>query len=492
MPALQLDIVIVGSTVVDGTGGPRYAADVGISNGHIEAIAGPGGLRESARTVIEAAGSVVAPGFIDIHAHDDRIVLDKPELSHKVMQGVTTTVCGNCGSGLAPLSEDVGPALKGTDLERLFAPKQPIWPRVAEYLDAVEECRPGINFAYLAPHRLVRAAVMGADEAMPTPVQLARMQDIVRQAMDDGAIGLSSGLFYTPGSSATHHEFVPLLEVVREYDGYYATHMRDEGTCLLASVAESIATARAAGVRLQISHFKAGRGPETWGLVQPASEMIDEARRGGVEVCADQYPYTASSTSVAAYVRTGLVDQYAGDIQLCWSEPHPDAVGKRLDAVAKEMSLAPREAAEALLPATGVYFGIGEDDMRFVMRQPWVSVGSDGVPGAPRPHPRAFGTFPRVLGHFVRDEGVLSLESAVRKMTSLPAGMCGFSDRGALRVGAVADIVVFDPERIADVATYEDPCQYPKGISHVLVGGELVLRDGTLTGARAGEVLRRS
>ena len=487
---LQLDLIITGGTVIDGSGAPGYSADVGICNGRIAAIATPGALEHTAQRVINADGSVVAPGFIDIHAHDERIVLDEPELRHKLMQGVTTTVCGNCGSGLAPLPGDVGAALKGTDLERLFAQNQPIWPTVAEYLAAVEEQHPAINFAYLVPHRLVRAAVMGAEETMATPEQLGQMQDIVRRAMEDGAIGLSSGLFYTPGMSATHHEFVPLLEVVREYDGYYATHMRDEGIGLLASVAESIATARAASIRLQISHLKGGRGPETWGLVQGACEMIDEARREGLEVCGDQYPYTASSTTVAAYIRTGLVDRYARDIQICWSEPHPDAVGKRLDVIAEEMGVTPREAAEALLPATGVYFGISEDDMRFVMRQPWVSVGSDGVPGAPRPHPRAFGTFPRVLGHFVRGEGLLSLEEAVRKMTSLPARMCGLADRGVLHVGAVADVVVFDPDRIADVATYDDPCRYPAGIPHVVVGGEVVLRDGTVTDARAGKVLR--
>jgi N-acyl-D-aspartate/D-glutamate deacylase len=325
---------------------------------------------------------------------------------------------------------------------------------------------------------------------MPTPEQIRRMQEITRQAMEDGAIGFSTGLIYTPGQSASHGEIVPLLEVVREYDGYYSTHMRDEGTCLLASVAESIATARAAGVRLQIAHVKGGRGPETWGLVQRACGVIEEARREGLEVCGDQYPYTASSTTVAVYVRTGLADEHAAEIQLCWSEPHPEAVGRRLDAVARDMELTPGEAAEALLPATGVYFGISEEDMRFVMRRPWVSVGSDGVPGAPRPHPRAFGTFPRVLGHYVRDEGVLSLEAAVRKMTSLPAGMCGLADRGTLRVGAAADIVVFDPERIADTGTYEDPCRHAVGISHVLVGGEVALRDGAATEARAGKVLR--
>ncbi|MFQ5808633.1 MAG: amidohydrolase family protein [Armatimonadota bacterium] len=487
---MQFDLIITGGTVIDGTGAARYSADVGISDDRIAAIAAPGSFDSSAETVIKAKGSVVAPGFIDIHAHDDRIVLDQPELLHKVTQGVTTTVCGNCGSGLAPITADVESALRGTDLERLFAQKQPIWPRVAEYLEAVEEKRPAINFAYQTPHRLVRAAVMGGDESIPGPEQLSQMQDIVRQAMEGGAIGLSSGFFYTPGRSADHHEMVPLLEVLQEYDGFYATHMRDEGTCLLASVAESIATARAGGARLQISHLKGGRGPETWGLVQRACEMIDEARRDGLEVCGDQYPYTASSTTVAAYVRTGLADRHAGDIQVCWSEPHPDAVGKRLDVVADEMGLPPREAAEALLPASGVYFGISEDDMRFVMQQPWVSVGSDGVPGAPQPHPRAFGTFPRVLGHYVRDEGVLSLEAAVRKMTSLSAGMCGFSDRGTLRVGAAADIVVFDAEQISDVGTYEDPCQHAVGISHVIVGGEVALEDGAATGAQAGKVLR--
>jgi N-acyl-D-amino-acid deacylase len=488
---LRFDVIITRGTVIDGTGTPRYSADVAISDGRVAAIAGHGSFDGSAQSVIDANGSIVAPGLIDIHAHDDRYVLDRPDLPHRVTQGVTTTVCGNCGSGLAPITPDVEPALRGTDLERLFTQKQPIWPRVSEYLDAVEEKRPAINFAYLTPHRLVRAAAMGGAEEIPTPEQIATMQDLVRQSMEDGAMGFSTGLIYTPGRSATHYEIVPLLEVVAEYGGYYSTHMRSEGRCLLASVAESIATARAGGVRLQIAHLKAGRGPATWGMVEPACEMIDEARRDGLDVCADQYPYLASATTLAAYIRSGLVDEFPGDIQVCFSDPHPEAVGKRLDAIAEDMNLTPREAAQALLPSTGIYFGISEDDMRFVMRQPWVSVGSDGVPGAPMPHPRAFGTFPRVLGHYVRDEGVISLEDAVRKMTSLPAHMCGLSDRGTLRVGAAADIVVFDPERIADTATYDEPSQHATGISHVLVGGEAALRDGDVTDARAGKVLRR-
>jgi len=471
--------------IIDGTGGPAYDGDVLVERGRIVQIARAGGIRvRKGQVTLDLGGLVLSPGFIDAHAHDDFILPFDRDIKWKAMQGVTTSIVGNCGCGATPFDGHVD-SLAGTDLDTEIKAAQYPWPRLRDCLAELKTNPPGINFGFHVPHRLVRATVMGAREEPAGRSQIASMKRIVRQAMEDGALGLSTGLYYTPGKlvprDAMKRELVALLKEVARFRCIYAAHIRDEGAGLPASVEESLATARAAGVALLISHFKANGGRRAWPLIDDAMRLIEEARRNGQRVAADQYPYTASSTTLRAYIRSGIARRQPANIRICSSGTHPGMVGQTLVAAAREMKMSPARAAEALLPATVMYFGQSEKVVRLVMRQPWVMVGSDGIPGSPHPHPRLFGTFPRVLGQYSRDQGLLSLEEAVRKMTGLPAATFGLKDRGLVRVGAVADLVVFDPDKVIDAATYDHPKRYPRGVLHVMVNGEFIVRDARFT-----------
>ena len=495
-----LDLIITNALLIDGTGAPARRADIGIALGRIARIGDLAGAQARAR--IDAGGQVVSPGFIDVHTHADNLA-NSPLAPNFVRMGVTTIVAGNCGSSALD---------------------------VREALDRIAVAGPTVNFATLIGHNTVRSAVMGSSEREPTADELERMKASIAKAMADGAVGFSTGLQYVPGTYAKSAEILELARAAA--GGLYATHMRNEGTALQDAVRESIDVARALGMRLQISHLKVD-SPSRWGASAAALRLIDDARAQGVDVRADQYAYTAGASSLSirfpswaleggddrvrerlndatTWVRIkkemiGLYEE-RGFKDLSWAavasyRPDPSLNGLSMKDVAQKLegsttADAQLEAARKLMIGGGasmVYHFMSEDDIERIMKHPQVAVASDsGVlqPGAGVPHPRGNGNTVRVLGEYVRERKVITLEEAVRKMTSLPARHFGFRDRGEIREGAAADLVVFDPARVRDRATYAAPHAAPDGILHVLVNGLFVVRDGEPTAERPGVVLR--
>jgi N-acyl-D-aspartate/D-glutamate deacylase len=491
-----VDTVIHGATVYDGTGGPARQCDVGITGDRISAV---GDLRDAgAGAIVRADGLALAPGFIDVHSHDDFAIFLTPEMDFKVGQGVTTDVVGNCGLGAAPFSvARASLAFFGADDRRATLPE---WDDHAGYLDAIAADPPSCNVCVLAAHGTLRMDAMGNERRAPDDAELGRMADTLATALDAGCVGFSSGLIYEPGRYADTEELVALAQVMAGVGGLYATHMRDEGLGLLEAVAEAIAIGERAGVPVQISHHKAS-SPAAWGLVEKSLALIDEARARGVDVTADQYPYTAGSTSLFAVVQNAE-EGTAGppdwsQIVVASTPRHVTWEGRSIDDIAAELARDPMDAAKAIVDEEGygavvVMHSMCDDDVRTVMAHPTTMIGSDGIPTvAGKPHPRLYGTFAKVLGHYTRDEGVLTIEEAVHRMTGLPAAKFGLTDRGLVAEGAAADLVCFDPGAIADVATYEAPRRHPSGIRGVWVNGTEVMRDGAHTGARPGRVLRR-
>ncbi len=493
----RFDVLIVNGRVLDGAGNPWMRADIGIRGDRIAAMGRLAGA--AAATVIDARARYVAPGFIDVHSHALE-ALARPVLREAralLAQGVTTIV-GNPDGG--------GP----TDLRRQAA-------------DLAADGGPGVNAALLIGHAAVRRAVMGAANRAPTPEDLDAMRGLVRRAVADGALGLSSGLFYTPGRFATTEEVIALA---REAGGVYASHVRDEGTYdvgVVASVEELIRIAEAAGVRGVVTHMKC-LGPESWGLSATLVARIEAARARGVEIFADQYPYEASSTSLAAAVMPGesvpgareamsapeskarflaLVKDHIrrrggpASIVIASGAGASGLAGQSLEAIAARRAIAPEQAAADIILAGGasiVSFNMSEADIETIMRQPWTMASSDGdlvLPGPGVPHPRNNGAFARRLARYVRERQVISLEHAVRTATSLPARVFNLVDRGELRRGAFADIVVFDLDTVLDRATYREPHGLAEGVDAVLVNGRIARQNGTFTLVRAGRVLTR-
>ena len=497
------DLVIANARIVDGTGAPGRRGDVGIRDGKIARIGRISAAE--ARERLDVNGLVLAPGFIDVHTHADDVA-SRPLAENFIRMGVTSIVAGNCGSSAVA---------------------------VGEALDRIREATVAVNFATLVGHNSVRSNVMGSAERDPTVDELARMKVLVFKAMAEGAVGFSTGLQYVPGTYSKPNEILELARVAANEGGLYATHMRNEGTALEDAVTESIRVARTLDMPLQISHLKVD-SPSRWGASAAALKLIDDARARGVKVQADQYAYTAGSSSLSirfpawaleggsAQVRARLqdTDTWArikkemqalyterGFTDLSWAavasyRADPSLNGLTMKQVAEKLSGsgtadAQLEAARTLMIGGGasmVYHFMGEDDIARIMRHPTVSFASDsGVlqPGNGVPHPRGYGNNARVLAEYVRERKVVPLEEAIRKMTSLPAAFFGFVDRGVIKEGAAADLVVFDPATVKDEATYAAPHAYATGIPHVLVNGVFVVRDGKATGARPGQILRK-
>lgn len=524
---MSYDLVLRGGSVLDGTGSPAQTADVAITDGRIVAVGRTDG---SARRTVDVSGAVVCPGFIDLHSHADFSVLGAPEAVTQVTQGVTTLVTGNCGFSPFPIVPEHADELRthGSFIGAGFAWD---WSTAGEFAARVEALPLGVNLALQVGHGAIRIGGMGLADRPPTDSELDRMRALVRQCVLDGVVGFTSGLIYAPGMFATTSELVALAREAAAGGLIYSTHMRDEGEELLAAIEEALTIARSAGIRLEISHLKSS-GVANWGKVSPALEAITNARRSGVDVQADQYPYTASSTTLTSFLpgwamdggvpallqrlaSPGTVDRLAAELNArtgvsFWPErivlartpcgPYAGYVGQNVAAVAAELGLdIGHGVAELLAKQQGrvsiIHHGMAEDDVRRVMTDPFVSIASDGgvlsCPGEGMPHPRSLGTFVRVLGRYVREYGVLSLPDAIRKMTSLPAARLGWSDRGVLRQGAVADVAVFDPSTVVDNATFGDPWQLASGVKYTLLAGTPVLDDGEPTGVGAGRVVRR-
>jgi N-acyl-D-amino-acid deacylase len=491
MTQQTLDLAISGGTVVEGTGAAAFAADVGIAGGRIVAV---GAVVQQARRVIDARGLVVAPGFIDVHSHDDMALIRDPRLDFKVMQGVTTEVVGNCGVGVAPVSANYRQHYE-VFLSSVLGPAADFsWNTTAEFYAALEQAGPSPNVAALAPHGTLRFAAMGMEMRRPSTAEMARMKELLEEALAAGAIGMSSGLIYPPGAFATTEELIELCEVVARHGGIYASHIRNEGDRLLEAVEEAIRIGREAGVPVQIAHHKAS-GRSNWGKVVDSLALIDRARSEDLDVTVDVYPYTAGSTLLAVIVGSGAEEGRPEDVLVAAAPRRPELEGKTLQEIGEIMALPPLEAGQKLVQedpsVVAVGFSMAEEDVRRVMAHPAAMFGSDGIPSAGgKPHPRLYGTFPRVLGTYVRQEKVLGLEEAIRKMTDLPARKHRLAERGRLSPGYHADVTVFDPRSINDVATYQDPRRYPDGIRYVIVNGEVVVEAGRHTGKSAGRVLR--
>ena len=464
--------------VVDGSGKAGYRADVLLDG---ELIAQVGAIDPAtAEQTIDCSGLVVAPGFIDVHTHDDAIVLDAPAMLPKISQGVTTVVVGNCGISLAPLVTEapIEPlGLLGTQRFR--------FERLAAYADAVNATQPAINVAALIGHTSLRAAAMPQFDRAASAEERSAMAGLLRQAMDDGALGLSSGIFYQNAYAADEREVIEIAAAAAQAGGIYATHIRTELDGSLDAREEAARTARRSGLPMVLSHHKCA-GPANWGRTRETLALMDRlATRQPIGL--DVYPYTAGST----VLREDLVDGVI-DIIITGSEPHPEMAGKLLADIAALWGIDQREACRRLIPGGACYFQMNEEDVRRVLAHPRTMIGSDGLPHDVRPHPRLWGTFPRVLGHYCRDIGLLQLESAVFKMTGLPAAQFGLEKRGLIAPGNHADITVFDAKNIRDRATFSDPALVSEGIRHVFVNGGLSYEENSGAAySRHGRFLRR-
>ncbi len=479
-PSSPYDLILRDALIVDGTGAPSRKGDLAIRGNRIVALGadvdGPAG-RE-----LDLAGKAVAPGFIDAHTHDDRAVIETPEMLPKISQGVTSVVVGNCGISLSPivLDGDPPPPMNLLGDRSVFR-----YPRFADYRAAVDAARPAINVAALIGHSSLRIGVMDDVTRRASDAEIVEMQSLLHDALAAGATGFSTGLFYPPNEAADIDEVSALAGLMAETGGIYATHMRDENVGVLDFLEETFQTARRANVPVVISHHKCA-GPDNWGRSVETLAVIEKAR-AAQPIGLDAYPYAAGSTV--------LLPRYMDErvrIRVSWSNSHPEMAGRDLADIAAQWGCSQEQAAERLDPAGAVYFQMEEADVRRILSYPHTMIGSDGLPHDTHPHPRLWGTFPRVIGHYGREEGLFALEEAVRKMTGLTAEKFNLTGRGVLAEGAFADLVVFDPATIADRATYDEPTLPAAGIDMVFVNGCLSYRDGASTGDRAGRLLRRS
>lgn len=475
----RCDILIKGGDVIDGSGNSRFRADVAVTDDRIVAVGDLGAM--TAGTEVDASGLVVAPGFIDAHTHDDRLVLSGPDMTPKISQGVTTVVTGNCGVSLSPLALVGDPPppmnlLGGRDWYRFST--------AAGYVAALDADPAAVNVAMLTGHSTLRAGVMDRLDRAATDDEIARMVGLLDEALDAGAVGFSTGLAYPTAINAPASEITALAERLERVGGVYTTHMRDEGDGIVESIEETIATGRDAGVRVVISHHKCS-GPRNYGRTKETLALIEAARRSQV-VDLDVYPYVASSTV--------LLPSFMDDcprILVTWSEAHPEMAGRDLDDICGDWGCSRKEAAVRLDPAGAVYFQMDEGDLQRILAFSDAMIGSDGLPHDEKPHPRLWGTFPRVLGHYCRDLGIFSLEEAVRRMTSVAARVFGLKGRGVIATGAYADITLFDPDTVIDSASFTDSKQPAAGICLVMVNGRAVWRGGEWTGERPGRLHRR-
>lgn len=526
----MLDIRIKNCRIVDGTGTPWFRAEVGIKDGKIVLLTNY--IREDARKTIDLGDDVLAPGFIDMHTHSDLRIFSSPEDEPKIMQGITTALVGQDGLSAAPVSEEAKPVMKKRLLGLNGNYDNWNWNSMKEYLDAIDAASPASNTCMLVPHGAVRGSVLGWESRKTSSEEISRMVEMTGKAMSEGAFGFSTGLIYPPCLYADEEELIALASETAKYGGFFVVHMRNERDLVEASVDEVVRICEKAGCPLHISHLKVA-GRDNWGRAAKVLEKIDRARYGGIEVTFDQYPYTAGSTMLDALIppvfhkegqqklmeyladpdtRCEIRDMINGKkgptwenwIASCgWDGIYINSVGteinkwtegKNLAEIAEELSKDPVDAlCDLLVDESGtvtmtVFYG-SEEDVTTIMKHEAMTFCSDSIVGG-KPHPRAYGSSARVLGKYVREEKVLSLSEAVRRMTSAPAARLGLQDRGIVREGMVADLVAFSPERVRERGSYSDPIQFPEGFSMTMVSGKVAMKDGVLSGVRAGGALR--
>ena len=480
------DTVIRNATIIDGTGAERFTGDVTVEDGHISEV---GSSSSAAAVEVDATGLVLAPGFVDVHTHDDGALLQHPDMAFKISQGCTSVVVGNCGFSAIPAV----PGDSTLDLSGV----QANWSDLEGYRQNVENSGPALNAMMLVGHNTIRSLEMGNERRAPNDQELERMQQHVELAMEQGACGFSTGLVYRPGRWSDTDEILELAKIVAPFDGIYATHMRNENDHLLEAVDEALEIGTKAGVAVQISHHKAA-GKRNWGKVEESLAKVDAAVAEGAEVTLDVYPYTAGSGPMVQYFDIDNPNpELAQAIQLASCPAFRHYEGRMLVDIAAELGITAPEAVRHVLTAPDgkkticIQHVMDEGDVVSNLRHDRVMIGSDGLPDLTgRPHPRLFGTFPRVLGRYVREQGVVDLENAVRRMTSLSCDVHGLSGRGRITEGNWADLVLFDPDVVIDVASYEDPKREAVGIRNVWVNGHLAFDNGVHTRVGSGNVLR--
>lgn len=529
------DLILRKGKIIDGTGNCWFAGDVGILNGRISKI---GQIEEGAKKILDVNDLVVCPGFIDIHSHSDITVLLNPRSESKIMQGVTTEVIGNCGFSPSPVNPKTFEGLR----QHFVSPElRWIWPTFNDFLNEHENHPSSVNIVPLVGHGTLRIAVMGLENRAPRPEELCRMKALLQESLDTGAFGLSTGLIYAPACYSATEEIIELAKMLRKGNRLYATHIRGESKNLINAVHEALNIGREASVRVQLSHHKAS-GVKNWGKVSESLKLVEKARTDGIDVTCDVYPYPASGTDLTIclppWVREDSTEKMlerindkrlqrrirseieSDEMQGAWSstvrstgwdrmviskvhlEENKGLEGLSLAEIARDRNADVFEVFFDLLTREKgnlacIFFEMCEKDVRTVLSFPVTMIGSDGRSLSPsgilsegKPHPRNYGTFPRVLARYVREEHLLTLEEAIRKMTFLPAQKLGLRDRGIVREGFWADIVVFSPTEVLDMATFEEPAKFPKGIEYVLVNGKLVVSEGRHTGAVPGMLLR--
>lgn len=533
----EYDLLIVGGHIIDGSGSPWFAGSVAVKDGKIADIGRLEGALAKRR--IDASGLVVSPGFIDMHSHSDFTLLVDGNAESKIRQGVTTEILGEANSA-GPI---LGPAVEAFD--KSSAPLsqkggiQRDWTTLGEYFARLERQRISVNIASYVGSGQVWEDVLGNVNRRPTPQEMDKMKALVNQSMRDGAIGIASGLIYAPNMYETTDDLAELAKVAARSGGIYTSHIRGEGSNGVKAIEEAIAISGKAGLAAHVLHFKI-YGQANWGHMAAQIRVIEAARERGVDITADMYPYIAGMTGLKQCLPPRFLEGTTDEIVMRLKDPRARAVirrdierglpdwdnnevkdvggwrgvmlasvqkpenkkyqGQRMDEIARAKGRDPVDALCDLLISEeaapyAIFFGMSEPDVELAMKQPWVAFGSDGVAVNPSmefmgvPHPRFYGTFPRVLGVYVRDRHVLTLPDAIRKMTSLAAQIAGFTDRGLLRPGMAADMAIFDPAGVKDTATFENPAQYPVGIPYVIVNGVVVIDEGQHTGARPGRVL---
>jgi N-acyl-D-aspartate/D-glutamate deacylase len=476
----RCDTLIRNARVLDGSGGDAQTADVAVDAGIVCAI---GQLSQYVgKQVIEGDGQVLAPGFIDTHTHDDTTVIRNPQMMAKLSQGVTSVIVGNCGISAAPV-QLTGPPPNPMNL--LGEADAFRYPTFASYAAAVDVAQPAVNVAALVGHTALRNNHMDRLDRAASAGEVQAMRAQLTEALDHGALGLSSGLAYSSARSAPAEEILSLAEPLAAAGGIYASHMRTEAEEILSAMQEAFSTGRNSRVPVVISHLKCA-GVANWGRSGEVLHALDTARAEQPVQC-DCYPYTASSSTLDLR----QIDERVR-IVITWSTPHPEVAGQTLEQIASAWGIKQVEAAARLQPAGAIYHNMSEEDVRRILQHPASMIGSDGLPNDPRPHPRLWGTFPRVLGYYCRDQGIFSLAQAVHKMTGMPAQRFGLTGRGRISEGAHADLVLFDPETIRDTATFSDPICRAEGIAAVWVNGVLSYQDRDATELRSGRFLSRT